>query len=394
MPIYLDYHATTPVDPLVLEAMSPFLGPRVGNAASRSHTHGRSARDAVERARSQVAALIGARNEEVVFTSGATESNNLALLGRVVNEEGRARGHVITQPTEHPSVLDTCAELTRRGAEVTLASVDGVGRASVTEMLAAMRENTQLISLMLCNNEVGTAQDVRGLCAAERPRDALVHCDAAQGLGLLPLDVREVRVDLVSLSAHKLYGPQGVGALWVRPSARRLLRAQQHGGGHEGGLRSGTLNVPGIVGFGAAAALARARAATEAERLASLRDKLFAELSVLDEIRRFGDPEENHPGNLNVAFGYTDAAGLLLALEAHLSVSSGSACSTAKSEPSHVLRAMGVPEAWLRSGLRFGLGRFTTEAEVREAAGHVVRAVRELRARSPHYRNRHKALDW
>ena len=394
MPIYCDHHATTPIDERVLDAMMPFLRGTFGNAASRGHAHGRAAREAVEQAREQVASLLGARASEVVFTSGATESDNLALLGAMSRPDGRAAGHLVTQATEHPAVLDTCEELERRGARVTRLPVDAVGRVSPSALGGALVEDTRLVSVMLCNNEVGTVQDIDALARVERPAGALFHCDAAQGLGLLPLDVRATPVDLVSVSAHKLYGPKGVGALYVRAAARARLRPVVFGGGHEDGLRSGTANVPGIVGLGAAARLAQEQGEADALRMAGLRDRLWASLSGLEEVRRFGDPSHAHPGNLCVGFGYTDAAALLLALEPHVSVASGAACSTHKTTPSHVLLALGVTGDWLRASVRFGLGRSTTASEVDEIASHVKGAVGALRARSPLFRARGTPLDW
>lgn len=393
MTIYLDHHATTPLDPSVLDAMLPFLRGAFGNAAS-GHAHGRAARDAVEHARGQIASLLGGRADEVVFTSGATESNNLALLGVMTDDRGAAAGQVVTQVTEHPAVLDTCRELERRGATITRLGVDSLGHVTPDGLAAAMSGDTRLVSIMRCNNEIGTVHDIDTLARVARPAGALFHCDAAQGLGLLPLDVRATPVDLVSVSAHKLYGPMGIGALWVRRTARDRVRVLQHGGGHEGGLRSGTLNLPGIVGFGAAAALAREQGADDARRMAELRDRLWDRLSGLEEVRRFGDAQHAHPGNLNVGFGYTDSAALLLALDPHVSVSSGAACSTAKRAPSHVLRALGVDDDGVRASLRFGVGRGTTAAEIDAVAEHVVAAVGSLRERSPLWRSRGKPLAW
>lgn len=393
MTIYLDHHATTPLDPRVLDAMLPFLRGGFGNAAS-GHAHGRAARDAVEHARGQVARLIGGRSDEVVFTSGATESNNLALLGTLTNERGGAVGHVVTQVTEHPAVLDTCSELERRGARVTRLPVDALGHLETAQLAGAMSRDTRLVSVMRCNNEIGTVHDIDALARVPRPGGALFHCDAAQGLGLLPLDVRVTPVDLVSVSAHKLYGPKGIGALWVGRAVRDHVHAIQHGGGHEGGLRSGTLDVPSIVGFGAAAQLAMEQGAEDALRMAALRDRLWERLAGLEEVRRFGDAQHAHPGNLAVGFGFTDSAALLLALDPHVSVSSGAACSTAKRAPSHVLRALGLPDEAVRSSLRFGVGRGTTPTEIDAVAAHVVAAVGSLRERSPLWRARGKPLDW
>ena len=393
--MYLDHHATTPVDPRVLDAMLPWFSERFGNAASRSHRYGREAREAVERAREEVAALIGAKAREFVYESAATESDNLAIKGVM---RGYGDGHLITQQTEHNAVLDPCRRLEREGFAVTYLGVDAEGRVAPDAVRRALRPETRLITIMRCNNEVGAVQDLAaiGLIAAEA--GVLLHTDAAQGLGYVPLDVRALQVDLASLSAHKLYGPKGVGALYARrEGAKRLpLVAEIDGGGHEGGLRSGTLNVPGIVGFGAAAALARAEGAAEAARVGRLRDRLWTALSRLPGAHRFGPrggPSAVHPGNLMVAFDGVDSTAALQALGDAIALSSGSACTSAKAEPSHVLSAMGVPPTLAKGSLRFGLGRSTTEADIDRAAARVAEVVAALREDSPAARLRARGID-
>ncbi len=397
-PIYMDHHATTPVDARVLESMLPYFSDRFGNAASRVHAHGKAARDAVEEARSQVAELIGAAPDEIVFTSGATESDNLAVAGtaRARASDGK---HVVTVRTEHRAVLDTCAALEREGWRVTLLDVDARGLVDPEAVAAALTDETVLLSVMLANNEVGVVQDIAAIGALARDRGIVFHCDAAQGLGYLPVSVDTMNVDLLSVSAHKMYGPKGVGALYVSRSlqSRGVPMPQMHGGGHERGLRSGTLNVPGIVGLGAAAAIMDEEGAAEAGRLAALRDALQSEiLERVDEVRVNGAGAPRHPGNLNVCFGYVDGAALLLALSETVSVSSGAACSSAEVGPSYVLEAMGVPKEWGAASIRFGLGRGTTEAEVTEVAQAVVSTVSSLRERSPLWsaKQRGTPVDW
>lgn len=381
-PIYLDNHATTPMDPRVLEAMLPFFAGRFGNAASRSHTFGTTALDAVNLARAKVGALIGAERpeREIVFTSGATESNNLALKGVV--EAMRGRGdHVITQPTEHKAVLDTCRYLEQRGIRVTYLSVDGIGRVDPDELRRVIDDRTVLVSVMLANNEVGTIQPVAELARMTHDVGALFHCDAAQGVGLVELSVDAASADLVSLSAHKMYGPKGAGALYVRRSCRTAVAAQIHGGGHELGFRSGTLNVPAIVGFGEAADIMRRDA--EAGRIRALRDDLYGQLRHrLDGVTLNGPVLDGprHPGNLNVSFADLDGEALLVALSRTVAVSSGSACSSATIEPSYVLRAMGVDDDRAYGSVRFGVGRFTTSEEIDRAAETVVAEVIRLRS--------------
>ncbi len=381
--IYMDHHATTPVDPRVLDAMLPFLREAFGNASSRSHAFGRRARDAVEDARARVAALVGASADEIVFTSGATESDSIAILGSVAG----AGAHVITQVTEHAAVLDACAALERQGVRVTCLPVDASGRVDPGAVEAAIREETALVSVMLANNEIGTAQDVAAVGAITRRRGVLFHCDAAQGLGYLPLSVGDAGADLVSVSGHKLYGPKGVGALYLRRAIRGRIAPRVHGGGHEGGLRSGTLNVPGIVGLGRAAEIAREEGSAEAARLAGLRGRLFDALRArIPETELNGpalDGGARHPGNLNVRFLHVAADAVLVALFDALAVSTGSACTSEHPAPSHVLRALGLTSDEVKSSIRFGLGRGTTEAEVDRAVDLVAAAVERERARSP-----------
>jgi cysteine desulfurase len=398
MPIYMDHHATTPVDERVVEAMLPYLSGRFGNAASRTHAHGRVARDAVECGRSRVAELIGAKPEEVIFTSGATESDNLALRGVAEARIGDGK-HIVTVRTEHKAVLDTCASLERDGWNISQLDVDSQGVLSVDALADALTDETVLVSVMLANNEVGVAQDLRAIGALTSERGITFHCDAAQGLGYLPWSLDEMHIDLASLSAHKMYGPKGIGALYVRDSlqTRGIPAPQIHGGGHERGIRSGTLDVPGIVGFGAAAEIMKNEGAAEAQRIQSLRDALKNRLfSEVEELRLNGAIEPRHPGNLNLSFGYLDGARLLLELAAVVSVSSGSACSSAQPGPSHVLEAMGVPKDWSAASIRFGLGRMNTVEEVQIVGDAVASIVRRLRERSAHWARRSsgKPVDW
>lgn len=377
-PIYLDHHATTPVDARVLQAMLPWLGARFGNADSRSHRFGREAREAVEQARTEVAALLGARADELVFTSGATESITLALAGTVGDAPVGSR--IVTQATEHRAVLETLAHLRSRGAEVEVLHVDALGRVAEGAIEAALETPTRLVSLMLANNEIGTAQPIAAIADACERRGVALHVDAAQGLGYLPLDVRTMPIDLASLSAHKIYGPQGVGALFVRRLGHARPEPLFRGGGQEKGLRAGTLNVPGIVGFGEAARILRLEGSEEAARLSRLRDRLAAALATLPGHARNGDPEAAHPGNLSVRFDGISADRLLLELEPELALSTGSACSST-GKPSHVLLALGLDEAARRGTLRIGLGRETTEADVDLAGRAFGAAVRSIRAR-------------
>ena len=398
MPIYMDHHATTPIDERVLEAMLPYFGDRFGNAASRTHAHGKMARDAVEHGRAQVAGLIGAKPDEVIFTSGATESDNLAIRGVAQARLGDGK-HIVTARTEHRAVLDTCAALEREGWRITWLDVDRQGIVSLDAVANALTDDTVLVSLMLTNNEVGVVQDVAAIGALTAERGITFHCDAAHGLGYLPFSVEDMNIDLASISAHKMYGPKGVGALYVRESlqARGAPVALMHGGGHERGLRSGTLNVPGIVGFGEAAEIMKSEGREEAARVGSLRDELKERLlDAMEEVRLNGAARPRHPGNLNLSFGYLDGARLLLDLCEVVSVSSGSACSSAEAGPSYVLEAMGVPKDWSAASVRFGLGRHTTAAEVQAVANAVVETVGRLRERSPLWARRAsgKPVDW
>jgi len=382
-PVYLDYHATTPVDPRVLERMLPYFSERFGNAASRSHSFGWEAEKAVERARRSIAGLAGASPREIVFTSGATESNNLALKG--VMEACRTRGnHLVTMATEHKAVLDPARHLERQGCRVTVLAPEPDGLISLDRLREALTSETVLVSVMAANNEIGVLQPVREIGAICRERGIVFHCDAAQAFGKIPIDVERDSIDLLSVTAHKLYGPKGIGALWVRRHPRVPLIAQMDGGGHEAGLRSGTLNVPAIVGFGEACAIAAQEMAGEAARVGALRGRLLHRLETeLDGIHVNGSLEQRLAGNLNVSFDGVEGDALLMTVP-DLALSTGSACSSATVEPSHVLRALGVGEDRARGALRFGLGRWTTEEEIDYAAGRVVEAVGKLRALRPH----------
>jgi cysteine desulfurase len=384
--IYLDHQATTPCDARVVEAMLPYFAEEFGNPASKTHGFGWNAERAVEAARGEVAALIGASAREIVFTSGATEANNLAIRGALVGQRlaGGRGDHVVTCKTEHRAVLDPCRALLREGFRVTEIGVDRAGHVALDELERALEPGTVLISLMLANNEIGVIQDLASIAALARARGVLLHSDAAQAAGKVPLDVRALGVDLVSLSAHKLYGPKGIGALYVRHRRPPLpLAPLIHGGGHERGLRSGTLPVPLCVGFGRACALAAELGPSEAERIRGLRERLLASLrSELPEVWLNGVPERRLPGNLSVAFPGVEAEALLLALP-ELALSTGSACTSARREPSHVLRALGMPHVLALGTIRIGLGRTTSEADVDEAARLIAAQVRRLRALSP-----------
>lgn len=377
-PVYLDHQATTPLDPRVLEAMLPWLTGDFGNAASRQHAFGWVAGSAVSAAREEIASVLGAEPAEIVFTSGATESNNLAILGAARAARGRG-DHVVTSAVEHRSVLDPCRQLAAEGFEVTVLAPDETGRIGMEAVAAALTDRTILVSVMAAQNEIGTLNPVAEIGALCAFRGVLFHTDAVQAFGKVPFDVRS-GVALASFSAHKLYGPKGIGALWVRARPRVALAPLVFGGGHERGLRSGTLNVPGIAGFGAAVRLASKERDVEAVRLAALRDRLDGAIrAALDGVTLNGHPVERLPGNLSLSFAGVDGERLLTTLRS-LAVSSGSACTTASAEPSHVLRALGVPEALSKATIRFGLGRFTTVAEVDFAASEVVGAVRRLRS--------------
>jgi cysteine desulfurase len=380
-PIYLDYHATTPVDPRALEAMLPYFSTQFGNAASRSHRFGWDADKAVERARQQLAALIGASGHEIVFTSGATESNNLVLKGVAASHRDRG-DHIVTSVIEHKSVLDTCRHLEREGWKVTYLGVDRDGRVEPDAVRAALTPRTVLVSVMAANNEIGSIQRLADIGAITRERGVLLHSDAAQAAGKIPLDVRQLGVDLLSFTAHKMYGPKGVGALYVRRRALRTpLAPLFHGGGHERGIRSGTLNVPAIVGFGRAAEINLEEMPAESARLATLRDRLFERLSTgIPGVGLNGPREGRLPHNLNVHFTGVEGESILMAVD-DVALSTGSACSSGKVEPSYVLKAIGLSDALALASIRFGLGRFTTEAEIDYAAGKVAAVIAQLRGR-------------
>jgi cysteine desulfurase len=385
IPVYLDYHATTPVDPRVLEAMLPYFAQDFGNAASKSHVFGWKAEEAVEAARAEVAALVGATGKEIVWTSGATESDNLAIKG-AAHFYGETKGkHLVTAKTEHKAVLDSMHALERQGFEVTFLDVEKDGRLDPERLRAALRKDTILVSVMHANNETGVVHPVEEIGRITRAAGVLFHCDAVQSIGKIPFDVERMNVDLASISAHKMYGPKGVGALYVRRKPRVRLVAQMDGGGHERGFRSGTLNVPGIVGFGKAAALALAERDAEAARVLALREKLRRGLLAgLDLLSVNGSLEHRLPGNLNVSFAYVEGEALMMAIK-DVAVSSGSACTSASLEPSYVLRAMGVSDDLAHSSIRFGLGRFTTEEEIDWVTKLVVEKVKKLRDMSPLY---------
>ncbi len=442
LPIYMDNHATTPVDPRVLEGMLPYLREDFGNAASRNHAFGWKAEAAVEKARKQVAELIGASDKELVFTSGATEANNLAIKGAL--EFYKAKGdHIITLKTEHKAVLDTCKRLERvrqerldelkllrlsqlsdtevtadnlaelalkhrieedetyrkwaslptGGARVTYLEVEKDGRVSLEKLEAAITDRTVLVSVMFANNEIGTVQPIAEIGKLCRRRGVLFHCDAVQGVGKLPFHVEEMNVDLASITAHKMYGPKGVGALYVRRKPRVRIAPQMDGGGHERGMRSGTLNVASIVGFGKAAELAREEMAEESARLLRLREKLRTGImNQLDMVTVNGSMQHRLPGNLNLSFAYVEGEALMMAIK-DVAVSSGSACTSASLEPSYVLRACGVDEDMAHSSIRFGLGRFNTEEEVDYVVRLVVEKVRKLRDMSPLYEMAKEGVD-
>jgi cysteine desulfurase len=384
--VYFDCHATTPVDPRVLEAMLPYFSDKFGNAASRNHPFGWEAEEAVEKARNQIAATIGAKPKDIVFTSGATESDNLAIAG--VAEFHRDRGnHIVTVSTEHKAVLDTCKALQRAGrADVTVVPVDRYGMVDPEEVGRAITERTVLISVMAANNEVGTIHPIEEIAKIAKQRGILFHTDAAQAVGKVPLDVEAMGIDLMSMTAHKLYGPKGCGALYVRSRGPRVrLAPMMHGGGHERGMRSGTINVPGAVGFGMACELAGGDLEAEHGRILSLRERLRRGIfDQLDGVYLNGHPSRRLAGNLNVSFAHVDGESLLLGLR-EVAVSSGSACTSATLEPSYVLRAMGVSEEMAHSSIRFGIGRFNTDEEVDYVVSRVVEEVRRLREMSPSY---------
>lgn len=385
-PVYLDNHSTTRVDPQVVEAMLPFFDWQFGNAASVNHAYGWEAARAVEEARTRIGELLNCPPEGIVFTSGGTESNNLALKGalRATSRATSLPGHLIVSAAEHRSVLDPARRLKRQGCSLTVLDVDGTGRVDPAALERALRPETVLVSVMLANNEVGTINPVAEIGAICKAHGVLLHCDAVQAVGRIPVDIGQLSADLVTVSAHKLYGPKGVGALYIRRDGAPVrLEPILDGGGHERRLRSGTLPVPLIVGFGVACTLAGDALATEPMRLATLRDRLWSGLGTeLDGLVLNGHPTARLPGNLHVSFDGVDGE-LLMTNLTHIAVSSGSACTSAEPEPSHVLRAMGISESRSRASLRFGLGRFTTETEIDIAVRHVCETVMRLRAGQP-----------
>jgi len=394
LPIFMDYHSTTPVDPRVLEEMLPYFTEKFGNAASRSHQFGWQAEEAVDYARERIAKLIGAQSEkEIVFTSGATESNNVALKG--VAEFYKDKGdHIITSVIEHKAVLDTCKRLEKEGFRVTYLPVAKDGRVSPDEVKNAITDKTILVSLMFANNEIGTLQPLEEIGKITREKGVLLHTDAVQGVGKADFDVQRMNVDLASVTAHKMYGPKGVGALYVRRSKPRVrLVAQMDGGGHERGMRSGTLNVPSIVGFGKAAAIMHAEGKEEGKRLFALRERLRSKLQgALEETYVNGSMEHRLPGNLNISFNFVEGEAMMMAIK-DVAVSSGSACTSASLEPSYVLRALGVGDELAHSSIRFGLGRWTTEEEVDYVAELVIAKVKHLREMSPLYEMHKEGID-
>jgi cysteine desulfurase len=393
LPIYMDNHATTPVDPRVFEAMRPYLTNVFGNSASRNHSFGWEAEEATEKARKQVASLIGATSKEIVFTSGATESDNLALKG-VAEMYAEKGNHIITAATEHKAILDTCKRLEKHGTRVTYLPVQQNGLVDLDQLKAAITDKTVLISIMHANNEIGVLQPIREIGRIARERGVLLHTDGTQAAGKVPVNVLDDNIDLMSISAHKMYGPKGVGALYVRRRNPRVqLTAQMDGGGHERGMRSGTLNVPGIVGLGEACALAQAEMPAESKRMAFMRDKLKDRLmNSLDEVYINGTLEHRLPNNLNISFAYVEGESLLMGIN-EIAVSSGSACTSATLEPSYVLKALGAGDDLAHSSIRFGLGRFNTEEEVDYVAGKVIEVVKKLRELSPLYEMFKEGID-
>lgn len=390
-PIYLDYSATTPVDPRAVEKMVPWLYENFGNPASRSHSFGWESEDAVERAREEVAKLVNADPREIVWTSGATESDNLAIKG-AANFYAERGKHIITVKTEHKAVLDTCRELERQGFEVTYLDVKDNGLIDLDVFKAALRPDTVLVSVMMVNNEIGVIQDIETLGEICREKGIIFHVDAAQATGKVEIDLQKLKVDLMSFSAHKTYGPKGIGALYVRRKPRVRIEAQMHGGGHERGFRSGTLATHQIVGMGEAFRLAREEMGTENERIRMLRDRLWAGLSQIEEVYLNGDMDQRVPHNLNVSFNYVEGESLIMAIK-ELAVSSGSACTSASLEPSYVLRALGRNDELAHSSIRFTLGRFTTEQEVDYTIELLKSRVGKLRDMSPLWEMAKEGID-
>ena len=394
LPIFMDYHSTTPVDPRVLEEMIPYFTQKFGNAASRSHAFGWAAEEAVDYARERIAKLVGASSEkEIVFTSGATESNNVAIKG--VAEFYKDKGdHIITTVIEHKAVLDTCKRLEKEGFRVTYLPVGKDGLVDPAAIEAAITDKTILVSVMLANNEIGTVQPLEAIGKITRAKGVLLHSDAVQGVGKVEFDVQKMNVDLASITAHKMYGPKGVGALYVRRSKPRVrIVAQMDGGGHERGMRSGTLNVPSIVGFGKAAEIMRTEGIEEGKKLFALRERLRTKLQkALEETYVNGSMEHRLPGNLNISFNFVEGEAMMMAIK-DVAVSSGSACTSASLEPSYVLRALGVGDELAHSSIRFGLGRFNTEEEVDFVADLVIKKVNHLREMSPLYEMHKEGID-
>jgi cysteine desulfurase len=383
LPIYLDHNSTTPMDPRVLEAMIPYFTENFGNAASRNHSFGWQAEEAVDYAREQIAQLIGADSKEIIFTSGATEGDNLGIKG--VYEMYASKGnHIITCTTEHKAVLDTCKHLEKLGAEVTYLEVQPDGLIDLKALEAAMRPTTILVAIMYANNEIGVIQPVKEISVIAKKHGALFFTDAVQAVGKIPVDVNADGIDLMAFTAHKMYGPKGVGALYVRRKNPRVkVTAQLDGGGHERGMRSGTLNVPGIVGFGKAAEIARLDMASDTERISKLRDKLENALKVIDETYVNGNPAHRLPHVSNISFKYVEGEGLMMGFNKDIALSSGSACTSASLEPSYVLKALGLGDDLAHSSLRFGLGRYTTEEQIDFTIKAVTDTVLKLREMSP-----------
>jgi len=382
-PIYFDYSATTPVDPRVADRMCSCLTleGNFGNAASRSHQYGWDAERLIDEARANIAALINADPKEIVFTSGATESDNLAIKG-VAHFYHKNGKHIITCKTEHKAVLDTCRQLEREGYEVTYLDPESDGLVDLEKLKAAIRPDTILVSIMHVNNEIGVIQDIKAIGEITRQRKVLLHVDAAQSAGKVPIDMEDMKVDLMSFSAHKIYGPKGIGALYVRRKPRVRLEAQMHGGGHERGMRSGTLATHQIVGMGEAFRIAKEEMATDNERIRMLRDRLLKGLETIEEVYVNGDMEQRIPHNLNISFNFVEGESLIMALK-DLAVSSGSACTSASLEPSYVLRALGRSDELAHSSIRFTLGRFTTDADVDYAINAICKNIDKLRELSP-----------
>lgn len=382
-PIYLDHNATTPCDPRVVEAMIPYFTNNFGNAASRNHAFGWQAEEAVDHAREQVAQLIGADAKEIIFTSGATEADNLAIKG--VFEMYASKGnHIITCNIEHKAVLDTCKHIEKEGGEVTYLKVKDNGLVDLAELEAAIKPTTILIAIMYANNEIGTVMPMKEISAIARKHGVLVFSDAVQAVGKIPVDVNADGIDLMAFTGHKMYGPKGVGALYVRRKNPRVkVSAQMDGGGHERGMRSGTLNVPGIVGFGKACEICRLEMEQDTKRLSALRDKLETELLKVEESYLNGDKEHRLPHVSNISFKYVEGEGLMMGFNKNIAVSSGSACTSASLEPSYVLKALGLGDDLAHSSLRFGLGRFTTEEQIDYTIKQVTDTVNKLREMSP-----------